>query len=210
MSRSGQANPSAGFTLLETLVVLVITSLISVVLVQGFGLVLAARTSVQNKLVDLDQTVLTQNVFLDPLRGILPDYPDRPNIFAGDARRLHGLTIHALESRAGAPVPFSMWLDFDAGTNQTILSYQEQGRPAIALGHWDGNQGSFSYRDRTGAWNPAWPLPPPLGALAPQTPWLIRIEIGAGFPSTLVAAVDGPHQRPFRLMDSPIGAASRP
>ncbi len=190
--------------------VLVITSLVSVVLIQGFGLVLAARTSAQNKLVDLDQTILTQNVFLEPLRGILPDYPDRPNIFAGDDRRLHGLTIHALESRAGAPVPFSMWLDYDSGNDQTTLSYQEQGRPVIPLGHWDGNHGSFAYRDRDGVWNAAWPPPPPQGLLAPQTPWLIRVEIGAGFPSTLIAAVDGPHARPFRMIDSPIGAVSRP
>src|SRR5690606_26722337 len=77
-----------GFTLLEALVVLVLTSLVSMVLVQGFGLLLGARASVQDKLVGIDEAVLEQSLFLEPLRGVVPDYPDRPHVFAGDAQRL--------------------------------------------------------------------------------------------------------------------------
>src|SRR3954471_16161054 len=107
-----KAPQSSGFTLLETLVVLVITSLISVVLVQGFGLILAARTSVQTKLVDVDQAVLQRNLFLEPLRGILPDYPNRPHIFVGESRKLSGLTVRPLQERFGGPVAFTMSMEY--------------------------------------------------------------------------------------------------
>ena len=201
--KSGQS----GFTLLEALVVLIITGLVSVVLVQGFGLILAARTSVQDKLVDIDQQVIQRNVFLEPLRGILPDYPNRPNVFSGDARRLHGLTVRPLEERPGVPVSFTMWLDYDRGENQTSLAYQEQGAEILVLARWSGERGSFAYRDRTGDWTAVWP-PAQNVDQAPQTPWLIRVDLGFGYPQSVIASVAGAHQRPLRLLDTPLGSSS--
>src|SRR5262245_35439863 len=103
MSRTHQA---AGFTLLEALVVMVITSLVSVVLVQGFGLILSARASVETKLVDVDHAILQNNILLEPLRGIVPDYPNQPNVFAGSATTLQALTTRPLQGRTGTPVGF--------------------------------------------------------------------------------------------------------
>lgn len=193
----------AGFTLLETLVVLVITALISVVLVQGMGLVLSARTSVESKLVDADQFILQRNVLLDPLRGVVPDYPDRPNIFSGQLRQVRGFTVKPLQERLGSPVGFTMAMDYDSGTDETFVTYRELGSEPLVVARWPGNVGGFYYRDRTGDWNEAWP---PAGVAAdtvPQTPWLIRVEMGEGVPSSLIASVDGAHRRPFRLADTP-------
>jgi general secretion pathway protein J len=191
---------------MEVIVVLVITSLISVVLVQGLGLVLAARTSVQNKIVGIERLVMQRNIFLNPLRGILPDYPDRPHIFAGDARRIHGLTVRPLQSRIGTPVGFTLSMDYDTSRDQMVLTYQEQGTEAREIGRWDGRQGAFAYRDRAGEWRDAWPSKD--DPTAPQTPWLIRLSMGTSFPSTLIASVAGAHQRILRMQDTPMGGAS--
>jgi prepilin-type N-terminal cleavage/methylation domain-containing protein len=197
---------SRGFTLLEALVVLVITALISVVLVQGLGLLLGARTSVQNKLVEIDEAVIEQSLFLEPLRGVVPDYNERPHTFVGESKRLHGITTRPLQGRTGTPVPFTLTISFDPSSNLSTLIYQEDNTPALPLGSWQGESGTFAYRNMRGAWQEAWP--PEKDPFAPQTPWLIRFERGAGFPKNLVASVNGTHQRPLRFRDTPFGADS--
>lgn len=197
-----------GFTLLEALVVLVITGLVSVVLVQGFGLLLGARTSVRDKIVAVDEAVIEQNLFLEPLRGVVPDYPDRPNLFSGDPQRLRGLTARPLQARTGTPVPFTLTIGYDTSRDRSTLTYQEFNAPPMEIGAWEGRSGAFSYRDITGPWREAWP--PEGDAEAPQTPWLIRIERGSGFPKNLVASVGGTHRRPLRFRDTPFGADSPP
>jgi len=195
---------SHGFTLLEALVVLVITGLVSVVLVQGFGLLLSARTSVQDKVAAVNEAVVEQSLFLEPLRGVVPDYPDRPHLFTGDAQRLHGMTARPLQARAGTPVPFTLTLTYDRQSDQTTLTYQEDNTDPLVLGSWDGAKGAFAYRDITGPWQESWP--PQGNPRAPQTPWLIRLTKGTGFPSNMVASVGGTHQRPLRFRDTPFGA----
>jgi general secretion pathway protein J len=194
-----------GFTLLEVLVVLVITSLISVVLIQGFALIVGARTSVQNKIVGLEQSVLRQNIFLEPLRGVLPDYLNRPNVFHGEAKVIRGLTVRSLQSRIGTPIGFSMTLNYDSQRGETALVYQESGFEPQILGQWEGAESVFRYRDRRGSWLDAWP--PSLDV--PQTPWLIQLDMGAGFPSSLVVSVNGAHQRVLRMQDLPFSQPSR-
>lgn len=199
MKTSNNTPNTRGFTLLEVLVVLVITSLISVVLIQGFALVLGARTSFQDKIVGLEQAVLKQNIFLEPLRGVLPDYPNRPNIFHGESKTIRGLTVRSLQSRIGTPISFSMSLNYDSQRNETALVYQESGFAPQTLGEWEGDEGVFRYRDRRGSWLDTWP--PNLDV--PQTPWLIQLDMGTGFPSSFVVNVNGPHQRILRMEDIP-------
>jgi hypothetical protein len=183
-----------------------ITGLVSVVLVQGFGLLLGTRTGVQEKLVAVDQAVIEQSLFLEPLRGVVPDYPDRAHMFVGEPQRLHGLTARPLQARTGTPVPFTLTIDYDATADLSTLTYQEVMTEPLVVGTWPGRTGAFAYRDLSGPWHEAWP--PPERPEAPQTPWLIRIERGAGFPKNMVASVAGAHTRPLRFRDTPFGAAA--
>lgn len=194
-----------GFTLLEALVVLVITGLISVVLVQGFGLLLGARTSVQDKLVAVDEAVIEQSLFLEPLRGIVPDYPERPHVFVGEAQRLHGITARPLQGRTGTPTPFTLTISYDSASGRTVLTYQEENAEPLVVGSWEGQTGAFSYRNLQGDWLEAWP--PKDDYRAPQTPWLVRLERGTGFPKNMIASVAGVHRRPLRFRDTPFGAS---
>ncbi len=193
-----QRPAAAGFSLFEMLVVLVITSLMGAVLMQGFGIILATRMSVSNTISNLQQVVLSQNIIVDPLRGILPDYEKNPNQFRGQSRNLSGQTLRPLLSPSGAPTPFKMTLDFDSSSGAMTLIYEEPGRPKAELARWVGNTAEFKYRDITGPWASNWP--PPSGS--PQTPWLIWIDIGPSL-APLIASIDGPHTRVTRLEDMP-------
>lgn len=190
---------SAGFTLFEVIVVLVITGLISVVLIQGLGLVLAVRTSVASKIIDLDQIVLHRNLVLEPLRGIVPDYPERPYVFSGTAERIHALTVRTLQERSGTPTGITISLVYNSDRGETLAMYQEDGRDPIELMSWKGKTGAFSYRDRTGAWSDIWPVEDKPSS---QTPWVIRLETGNDETPTLVASVAGAHRRILRMEDS--------
>ena len=193
-----------GFTLLEALVVMMITALVSVVLVQGFGLLLGARAAVQDKLVLVNEGLLEQSLILEPLRGVVPDYPERPHVFVGEAERLHGITIRPLQARTGTPVPFTLTFSYEARSDRTSLVYQEDNTDPLVVTSWPGRKGAFAYKDLTGDWTTNWPPKNKLDA--PQTPWLIRLERGTGFPANMVASVSGTHRRHLRFRDTPFGA----
>jgi prepilin-type N-terminal cleavage/methylation domain-containing protein len=196
---------SRGFTLFEMIVVIVITGLMAAVLLQGLSMVLRTRLSVSSTIADLQTVVVGQNVPVDPLRGILPDYSNNPNQFKGQARTMSGQTLRPLLSPPGAPTPFKMSLDYDGGSNQTVLTYEEPGRAKTELARWPGSDQSFKYRDVSGDWQSSWPPQ----ASTSQTPWLIWIDTGPTA-APLVAAVSGPHDRVTRLEDSPFASAISP
>lgn len=194
-----------GFTLFEVLVVLVITGLMGAVLMQGFSIVLGTRLRVNDTITNLQETILNKNIPLDPLRGLLPDYTSNPNQFSGQGRALSGQTLRPLLSPHGAPTPFKMTMDFDAGRNTTTLVYEEPGRGKVSIAQWPGANQSFKYRDIEGVWQPVWPPP----ATVSQTPWLILIDTGPT-DAPLIAAIFGPHDRIQRLQDSPFASAPSP
>lgn len=188
----------AGFTLLEVIVVLVITGLVSALLIQGLGGLLATRLTVANAIDNLDALVMTRNIVLEPLRGIIPDQKDGPNEFRGQPRTLKGRTLRSLQSTAGAPVPFKMTLEFDQDRGVTVLTYEEPGRTATELARWVGNMPEFKYRDLTGPWETNWPSP----RSTTQIPWLIFVDTGETL-VPLIAYVAGSHERVVRPQDLP-------
>jgi len=203
--KASSARASAGFTLFEMIVVMVITSLMGAVLMQGFSLILAMRLSVTNTIENLQELILSQNVPIDPLRGILPDFKNGPNQFSGQARVMHGQTLRPLLSAAGAPTSFTMTLEYDIGGDTTVLVYAEPGRPKAELAQWRGNTITFKYRDLKGPWAQTWPQPESTS----QTPWLIWIDTGPEL-ALLIAAVSGTHGRVQRIQDSPFSNTAPP
>jgi general secretion pathway protein J len=194
---------TSGFTLLEVLVVLVITGLISVVLIQGLGLVLGVRSSVAGKILDIDRVVLHRNLVLEPLRGIVPDYPDKSYIFSGNTRELHALTVRPLRERFGTPTGMDLTLKYEGDRNETLVMYREDGQEeAIELMSWPGNSGAFTFRDRSGNWLERWPIIGEEGPSA-QTPWQIRLDTGTQQAATIIAAIAGSHRRTLRIQDFP-------
>ena len=201
--RQSTRSACQGFTLLEVVVVLMISGLISVILMQGLSLVLESRLRVAGAIDNLGRTGVQASIMTSPLKGLLPDYADGPDVFFGDKKRIRGLTLTPLQGTSGAPTGFGMILDYDVVDNNTVLTYYERGYDPLVIARWDGNQGEFSYRGRSGDWAEAWP---PDRTDVKQTPRSVMVQTGIK-DTTYVIRVLAPHDRVGRLQDGPFGVA---
>jgi general secretion pathway protein J len=190
---------AAGFTLLEALVVLIITGLVSSVVIQGFGAILATRTSFAGAITEIQSRIIERNIIADALRGVIPDYREKPNVFRGSRNVIQGLTTRPLDHRAGAPRPFIMEFAYSQGTDQTELRYRSSGNDVVVLARWRGQAGAFAYRDLDGNWFDMWPPSP--DETLPQTPWLIRVDTGIENNESIITFVASPHERKYRIQD---------
>ena len=197
------SDKSKGFTLLEVIVVLLISSLITTILFQGLSVVLDTRFRVMNALTRIEVLGLQSSIMTTPLRGIFPDHPDEPGVFSGNARRLQGLTLTPLQGISGAPTTFAMELNYDIGADMTVLTYLESGHDATELARWQGNQGNFFYRGWSGDWLTSWP---PRVNSPPQVPRSIRLDTGMEQQPVKVVRIMAPHNRPSRFKDTPFGS----
>jgi len=194
-----------GFTLLEVIVVLMISSLITAILFQGLSLILDTRFRVINALTRIESVGLQESIVTTPLRGMLPDHKGELGVFAGDERRLKGLTLSPLYGTIGAPTAFAMTLDHNITEDETLLIYVEVGYDPVVIARWPGDIGAFSYLGRKGDWEKRWP---PFSA-APDTiqvPRTVRLDTGSEIRPTHVVRVMGPHNRLVRLQDTPFAS----
>ena len=198
-ARFAGGRAARGFTLLEVLVVLVITGMISAILIQGLGVTLNVRNSIAATILDLKSVVLNRNIIAEPVIGVIPDYPEKPYAFRGDRDAMQGLTIRSLDHQNGVPRPFRLYFQRDMAQNSTALIFQTEGQESHVLGRWPGSSGFFAYHDLTGGWQEVWP--PPRDDRAPQTPWLVRINTGVPGSEEIVAFVASPHERRYRVQD---------
>jgi general secretion pathway protein J len=196
-----------GFTLLEVIVVLMISSLITVILVQSLSLVLDTRLRVINELTRIEILGIQNSIVTSPLRGLLPDHKTGDYVFLGEERRLKGLTLTPLQGTSGAPTGFSMTLDYDSTKDMTSLTYLEQGYDPIEIARWPGNAGTFSYRGRSGELIKRWP-PQSFASTQLdeflQVPRTLRLERGTEL-NDYVVRVMGPHNRIDASLAGPIG-----
>lgn len=191
-----------GFTLLEVIVVLMISGLIAAILMQGLSIMLETRLRVSGTIDNLEQAGIQTSIVTTPIRGLLPDYLDGPDVFVGDKKRIRGLTLSPLQGTAGAPTGFGMILDYDIVDDMTSLTYYERGYDPLIIAQWPGQQGEFSYRGRAGDWAETWP---PQRDGIKQTPRSVMLATGLQ-DTAYVIRVMAPHDRVGRLQDGPYGA----
>ena len=190
-----------GFTLLEMLVVLLIVSLLTTLLMQGFAYILQLRGRFLTQLSDLQQGTLQEHWFRSSTTALVADYPDIPDakIFQGEAKQFQGLTLSALDAEAGLPTPMMWKLVFQEGS--TFLQYQHSNGEVWEVSRWLGDSGEFSYFDSAGKWYPTWP-PQNLGIKPPQLPKAIMLTgLRRDLPFTWIVQLTGRDNTPldFRL-----------
>lgn len=171
-----------GFTLLEILVVLAITGLITSLLFQGLGQILGMRERFAGQSDNLHGDVVPEYWFRSSISGLLPDYPptteekffqsDKIRIFEGSDRRFSGLSLTALETPAGMPAPL-MWR-IRSQNGGAVLEYSTLKENFWPVFTWRGGYGSFLYQDKSGDWYSRWP---PLGKESPaQLPQAVMLS----------------------------------
>lgn len=165
---------SHGFTLVEILVVLVITGFIVTILMQGLSQVFRLQNNFGAEIYRTQRGAMLADWFRQTINGLIPDYADGRNQFHGESRQLRGLTLSPLRPENGALAPFVWRLEFDRQSGQTRLHYGAEPTDPVILA-WEGDSGRFIYVDANDEAHESWP--PFLGKW-PQLPKVIYLESG--------------------------------
>ncbi|BDX00701.1 type II secretion system protein [Maricaulis maris] len=131
-----------GFTLLETLIALVIASITSLVLLQSIMAVARGTAGIDIALAGALETEFSREAVSDALAASVADYLDSPGAYTGSTTRISGTTRRPVLTPHGLPTRFVLTLQPEAGG--TALVYQEVGQPA-----GDGNERTGPREDST-------------------------------------------------------------
>lgn len=188
-----------GFTLLEMLVVLILTGLIAGILFQGLSQVFRLQNHFGAELDNMRQNAMLADWFRQVIEGVQPDYEDGKHKFSGSERRITGLTTSPLQGVPGASSPFSLELRFDARMGETQLWFGSGDAETVLFG-WPGDKGRFVFLGTDHAEHDRWP--PPLASKFMQRPAAVRLDGERdGQPWVLMAAPMGPEQPRLRARD---------
>lgn len=145
-----------GFTLLEMLVVIVLTALIMGLLMQVFYYVLQFRETFLTRVEAHRVEVLRSQWLHQVVAHVHPVPEGADEEFRGDANGLQGSTLAPLNIDFGAPTVFSVALESAAGRN--VLRYREGGAVDWILAEWPGGSSALQYLDHDGRWQSQWPV----------------------------------------------------
>lgn len=183
----GLKRPAAigGFTLMETLVMLMLVSMAATLMFQMLAGYQAAQRRVAGQAELLDRSALVHAWFVDTARGLHPG-PTAP--LKGAPEAFSGQTLNPLLATPGAPTRFAWALEADGG--ETRLVYSEGGKIQWSLPLRDAEEARFAYAAPDGRMHDQWP--PALGQQQ-ALPAAVALMIGSG-PAERVwlAAVLGP------------------
>lgn len=166
----------AGISLLEVLVVMVIASLASTIVFQGFSqiTIIDRQFSAQNDF--MRDQAMTRSWWRSSIESIQPDRIDGNSKFKGTPKKLSALSTSALGNLYGTPQSIHWTLDFfpERGTINLISHI---GMTASIVQSWPGNNGEFFYYDYDGQRYTNWP---PESGMPPQIPAMVEMRITHG------------------------------
>lgn len=188
------ADCAPGFTLIETLVVLVIAAAITAILMFAFDRVLDIRLRLAAFLEGTDVPTLVAGWFRDSADGLVADVKGGRNRFAGNARGFTGLSLAPIDGKPGVPTRISWQLQFNAASDRTYLRYREGAGDRLTIASWPGNLGSLRYCGADLVCHPHWPA----SDKASELPALIVLEAvkGTAFWPILAAPRSGRNPLP--------------
>ena len=158
-----------GFTLLEVLVVIILTGLISTLLLQAIGFSLATYERSHNFQQRYQKEVLAFGWMRNSVENMMAS--DEPAfVFEGHSNELKGFSLAPMLSVSGSIVN-ARWSLQTRGDRQNLLYEENGGRPMLVYSF--ANTGArFKYRGINTAWRDQW-LPEQPGIL----PWRIKLEV---------------------------------
>lgn len=193
----GRKGPAVigGFTLMETLVMLMLVSMAATLMFQMLAGYQAAQRRVAGQAELLDRSALVHAWFVETARGL---HPSRVTPLKGEPDTFSGETLNPLLATPGAPTRFTWALETVEG--ETRLVYSEGGKTQWSLPLRDAAEARFAYAAPDGRLHDQWP--PALGQQQ-ALPTALALMIGSG-PAERVwlAAVLGPlepRMDPFEL-----------
>jgi prepilin-type N-terminal cleavage/methylation domain-containing protein len=187
-----------GFTLLEVLVVLLIFSLISTLLTQGVSLVFDLRYRFLEQLDKQYTGFLQGHWFREVCASFSPLQSADGTVFSGSKNQVKGFSLAPLQGEKGLPKYINFRLN--QGTEDMVLSYNEEGKEPITIASWIAREGSFYYLDTEGNWLDQWP--PVNMDTSAQLPEAVMLQIDNVLePLTWCVAIPGRHQPRSTIQD---------
>jgi len=177
-----------GFTLIEILVVLIITGFVVAILMQSLYQVFRLQTHFGSEIFNTQNGAMQADWFRQSINGLMPDYEDGKHKFRGDQRQMSGQTLASLDQENGALASFAWRLEYVPQSGMTELLYvgYDSVRP-MQVFSWRSNSGRFIYVDGDNEVHESWP--PSMGKW-PQLPSAIYLESGdANQKRMIVAAI---------------------
>ena len=173
-----------GFTLLEVLVVMILTGLVSTILFEGLAQAVRIRQNAGIESTQLQRDAMRLAWYRQLVNGLVPDLPNGAARFQGGLTSFRGLSLNPVSIDSGALAPVSVTLSVDVATRATALrvaSDEYAGTTkSVTLLHLVGTDFAFAYLDDDGNRNSVWP-PQTLGT-RPQLPaaiWIVTTQNGA-------------------------------
>lgn len=186
---------SAGFTLMETLVMLMLVSIAATMMFQMLDSYRIAQQRIAAQAGQLDRSSLFEAWLVDGVRGLRAD-PGHP--FIGGRLGFEGVTLNPLFGSGGAPSIVEWQLQPTAEGGEIAYSEGGQDRWTLALRDFAGAR--FVYFDREGSQHDQWP---PAQGLQESLPAAVGFVRGTGSEERVrLAAVLGPlvvREDPFQL-----------
>ncbi len=176
---------SAGFTLMETLVMLVLVSLAATMMFQMLESFRIAQQRVAAQAGQLDRSSLFEAWLIDGVRGLRAE-PGQP--FAGSRSGFEGVTLNPLFGSGGAPsaIEWQIRATSDGGD----IAYAEDGQERWTMPLRDFEGARFVYFDREGKQHDRWP---PAQGLQESLPAGVGFVRGTGPDERVrLASVSGP------------------
>lgn len=143
-----------GLSLLEMMVVLVIVSLVSTLIIQGFGYTLG----LYQRVVQIQQSHNTETLTYHWLRSSLSSLAapkEDIHTFKGNQLELEGYSFQALQARSGIKTKIGWKLQSQGTMLKLFYSEREN---SFKVYQWEDVQGGFEYRDANGSWQTHWPV----------------------------------------------------
>jgi prepilin-type N-terminal cleavage/methylation domain-containing protein len=156
-----------GFTLIEVLVTLVITSLLFGVLIAALVYGFRTQDALSSEVARQQATIRAQSAFFTLVGGALPADRGSARGFVGKEQ---AMAFEALA--AAAPGSLTVPLRVSAGivsTPERVLRLEVQAGPIKTVAaSWPADEAAFSYVDDTGAEHKTWPPVQAEGGLIPR------------------------------------------
>ena len=139
---------------MEVLVVLTMVSMLSALLFQGFGYMLATYDRLQDRQSREFRESLAAGWWRDSLEAAVPYY-ESPLRFAGDDNTISASSYAPLWGSTGIPSEMKWSLEQESG--DLLLVYTEPPMEAVVVQRWErAVNAGFSYLSEAGEWQQDW------------------------------------------------------
>lgn len=200
-----------GFTLVEVLVVLVITALVSALLLQALAQIYRLQGRFGEQLSQSQVGVMRADWYRQLVQGLKPDFTNGKQKFSGNAERLQGLSATLPGAAGGAPRWVELWVQRSESAAQGGSVRLRVGDQESVLFDWSARgRAELAYLDDDGQEYSQWPPlmqarlqlgPDPLPPAQLPAAVLLKLPTEAGL-QVLVAVPRGVREdrlRPFNL-----------